>query len=296
MNDKPFRSKAIGSLCGALSLSLVSIGTSSAAEPLNWVGCGISKKAYVTDLAKAFQARYDTKINIKGGGATKGIRDVSALGADIGGSCRPLLYRAKEERHSKLAPVGWDALVAIVHPDNPIDDISIEKLRSVVLGEVNNWRQLGGPESELNFYARNGKISGVGHTIRTLLLGDAEANFGNATLFKSSGPLEKAIENNTNAIGITGISSARKRNVKILSVNGKLPTYDNVASGQYLMYRPLYLAYNPDNPRVKEIKEFIKFAYSDEGQEIMRANGTIPYLEATNLFATSLNERLSANR
>ena len=35
---------------------------------LNWVGCGISKKAYVTDLAKAFEDKTNISINIQGGG------------------------------------------------------------------------------------------------------------------------------------------------------------------------------------------------------------------------------------
>lgn len=47
-----------------------------AISQLEWVGCGISKKAYVTDLAAAFEQKTHIHINIKGGGATKDIGQV----------------------------------------------------------------------------------------------------------------------------------------------------------------------------------------------------------------------------
>lgn len=281
---------------GTVFAAVLLLPLQAAAEPLTWVGCGISKLAYASDLAKAFKAKAGIDIAMQGGGATRGIRDVGSLSADIGGSCRPVLFGAKEEHQTKLVPVGWDALAVIVHPDNPVNDITIKQLQSVLVGGIRNWNQLGGADEPLKLFARKGKISGVGYTARTVLFNDPAAEFGDATLFPSTGPLEKAVEKDSQAIALTGISSARKRNVKILSVNGKQPTYQNVKTGKYLMYRPLYLAYNPANPRMDDIKKFLKFAYSAEGQEIMRANGTVPYLEATNLISTSVLQRLDGVR
>ncbi len=81
-------------------------------ESLNWVGCGISKKAYVTDLAQAFEKKTNIHINIQGGGATKGIRYVVSGDADLGGSCRyhlpenPLEAGAGfEPEHRQLPPL-----------------------------------------------------------------------------------------------------------------------------------------------------------------------------------------------
>ena len=55
----------------------------AADEPtLRWVGCGISKKAYVSELAKAYEKRTGVKIDIQGGGATRGVRDVAGVTAD----------------------------------------------------------------------------------------------------------------------------------------------------------------------------------------------------------------------
>ena len=107
---------------------------SISAEPqqtLRWVGCGISKKAYMSALAKAYEEKTGIKIDIQGGGATRGIREVAAETADIGGSCRRRMLSAEEERGVTMVPVAWDALVAIVHKDNPVKDISLDNLRKV---------------------------------------------------------------------------------------------------------------------------------------------------------------------
>ena len=59
----------------SLLLSLFLTGFSFAAtagQAMEWVGCGISKKAYMTEMAKAYEKRKGIKINVNGGGATGG--------------------------------------------------------------------------------------------------------------------------------------------------------------------------------------------------------------------------------
>ena len=138
-------------------------------------------------------------------------------------------------------PVAWDALVVVVHKDNPVESISMDQLRGLYRGEITNWKQLGGNDQALDLLVRKGKISGVGLTIRQLVFNDAEMDFPQDNVFKSSGPLEEAVENNPNAVGMSGISSARKRDFKILKLDGKEPDFENIKSGNYLLYRPLYL-------------------------------------------------------
>lgn len=103
---------------------------------------------------------------------------------------------------------------------------------------------------------------------------------------RSSGPLEKAIEKDSSAMGITGVSSARKREVKIVGFDGKEPSFDNVKNGKYQLYRPLYLVTSPSPSR--KVKNFISFAMSDEGRKIIRANKTVPYRDAPNLMSKML--------
>jgi len=93
---------------------------------LHWVGCGISKKAYLVSLAKAYEKKTGIVIDVQGGGATRGIRDVANMSADMGGSCRRRIRSIAEENGVVQVPVAWDALVAIVNKDNPVSNISLE--------------------------------------------------------------------------------------------------------------------------------------------------------------------------
>lgn len=258
-------------------------------ETITWAGCGITKKAFMAELAKAYEDKTGVKILLEGGGATRGIRDTVHQKLDMGGSCRMNLpSEDRSELHASMHPVAWDALAVITHKSNPVKNISTQQVRDIYKGKITNWRQLGGPNAPIHLYVRRGKISGVGYAIRQYLFKDSMAEFVTEKKYvmRSSGPLEKSIEKDANGIGITGISSARKRKVKITALDDKQPSYENVMRGKYVLYRPLYLVTTP-TPSAK-VKDFVSFAMSKEGREIIRQNGTVPYRDAPQLMSKML--------
>lgn len=282
-----------------LLILLSFFSANSLAEPvdtLNWVGCGISKKAYVTDLSKAFEIKTNIHINIQGGGATKGIRKVVSGEADLGGSCRYQLPRDPREAGVGLEPVAWDALVVITHKDNVVDNLGLAQVYDIYIGKITNWKQVGGPDASIEVFTRKSKFSGVGRTLRKLLFADFNQELHSSQTFKSSGPLEKAVIETPNAIAFTGISSARLRDVKILQLGGVTPNYKNIKAGKYQLYRPLYITYNPDSEKIVNVKKFIRFTHSAEGRKIMRANGTLPYREGISLVSLQIKQDLAAFR
>jgi len=263
---------------------------------LEWVGCGISKKAYVTDLAEAFEKKTGIHINIKGGGATKGIRQVVSGEADLGGSCRYYLPEDPREAGVGLEPVAWDSLVVITHKDNPVENLSMLQIKEIYTGKITNWKEVGGPDAKIELFTRTSKFSGVGRTLRKLIFADFDQPLFTTKEFKSTGPLEKAITETPFSMGMTGISSARLRDAKILRLEGVEPSYENVKSGKYQLYRPLYITYNPNSDKLAEVKEFMRFCHSREGRDIMRKNGTLPYREGVHLVMQQIDQDLSAFR
>ncbi|MGD8784187.1 MAG: phosphate ABC transporter substrate-binding protein [Thioalkalispiraceae bacterium] len=253
-------------------------------DSIQWAGCGITKKAFMKELATAFERKTKIKVNLNGGGATKGIRDTAALKVDMGGSCRMTLPEVeRKELHVSLHPVAWDALAVIVHPENPVQTLSTEQVKGIYLGKITNWQQVGGANKPIKLYARRGKHSGVGYAIRQYLFKDSNTTFVTPNMVRSSGPLEKAVEKDVTAMGITGISSARKRKVKIIGFDGRTPDYESIKNGSYGLYRPLYLVTSPKPSN--RVKEFISFAQSADGRKIIRENGTVPYRDALGLMS-----------
>lgn len=269
--------------------SLFFTGAAQAVETLEWAGCGISKKAFMTELSKAYTKYSGVKVKLSGGGATKGIRQAANGTVHIGGACRVSLTNDPKERDAFEIPVAWDALVSFVHKDNPIENISFQQLRQIYLGEITNWKQLGGNNAPIDLYIRRGKLSGVGRTLRELVFANFDQEFKASYVVKSSGPVEKGVEKNINGIGISGISSAKKRNLKLLKLDGKAPNYENIKNGSYALYRPLYLVIKRSN-KMPLVRDFIKYAVSQTGQKIIRSQGTVPYAEALHLIMKQLDQ------
>jgi phosphate transport system substrate-binding protein len=281
--------RASYSLVLASLLVVTQIAVANNGQTLTWAGCGITKKAFMAELAKAYEKKTGIKIHLAGGGATRGIRDTVKGKVDMGGSCRMTLPSTdRSELYAQLHPVAWDALAVIAHKSNPINNLSSAQIRGIYEGKITNWNQLGASNAPIHLYVRRGKISGVGYAIRQYIFKDSNMDFVTRPQYivRSSGPLEKATEKDPYALAITGVSSARKRNVKILSIDGKSPTYENVKDGKYVLYRPLYLVTTPGPSQA--VKDFVAFAMSKQGRAIMRHNGTVPYQDAPNLMSKLL--------
>ncbi|HEX9801863.1 MAG TPA: substrate-binding domain-containing protein [Gammaproteobacteria bacterium] len=297
------RSHPLRSALSLLFATLLAAGWHGAGQAataeLRWVGCGISKLGFMEELAKAYERKNGVRIVLEGGGATKGLRQVASLHADMGGSCRlPLVYKNSDgsfqieesERKVKIIPVGWDVLVAITNRDNPlIDSITRQQLRDVLTGKITRWSELGAASDKpINLYVREGKISGVGQTLRQQLFDDPNQEFTpRAIRLASSGKIEKAIAADPYGLAVSGISSSRHQPVKMLKLDRIEPSMETLAAGDYQLYRLLFLVVSESYSERPEIADFVRFALSVEGQQVIRDAGTLPYHQGVRLIFSS---------
>lgn len=77
--------------------------------------------------------------------------------------------------------------------------------------------------------------------LRAALFSDTTTRFRANRRFGPDASLEQFLMDNPNAIAITGINRARSLDVKIVAVDGVAPSIENLKSGSYGLYRPLYL-------------------------------------------------------
>lgn len=271
---------------------LLSISFNSIADPveLNLASCHVSKAAYVNDLVNAYQKETGIQINVQAGNSSSAIRDVNNGVADLGGTSRYLIPNELLELHVELLPVAWDALTIIVHQDNPLENISLEQVKAIYTGKIRYWSELGGTDQKIEVYAHKNKISGNGHTLRELLFSNVDKIIHASRMFDSNESLEQALLENPNAIAISGVSSARLQEVKIVALDGVSPSVDNIKNGKYSLYRPLYLSYKPSSPNIDSVKDFIQYVQSKSGRDVMRSNGIVPYREAMSLVMKKVRE------
>ncbi|MBF0610102.1 MAG: solute-binding protein [Magnetococcales bacterium] len=262
----------------ALSFTMaVALPLTTLAKDVVWTGCDVLQQGFMEVVAKAYEAKTGVHVVVSGGGATKGIRAVSAGNAEMGGTCRHVLKDGAgvingEEKDVDLVPVAWDPLAIIVHKDNPVSNITTENLKKVYDGQITNWKDLGGSDTPVALVTREGKTSGVGFMLRGLLFNDVNYEFKARSIKeKDTTPLEKRIEKTHNAIGASGLSSAQKKDLKMLAIDGVAPNKENILAGKYPLVRPLYLTI-VKNPS-PEAKGLLDFTLSPEGQAIIAKEG-----------------------
>lgn len=253
--------------------------------------CAIIKKAFLTEAVKEYEQTTGKRLKVIGGGATLGIRATAAGDSDIGGTCRPALPdRFDEEKGVFLTQVAWDALAFITHPSNPVNNLTTEQIKAILLGTITNWKEVGGTDRQIIGVFRSqvpehgGKYSGVGYMSRIMLFDDPHIDFTEKALFlRNSREVEKTVEKIEFTFGVSGKSSASKRKVKMIAVNGVAPTKNNISSGQYPFFRPLYLTSR--GIPAGEVKQFIDWLLGRKGQEIVSGQGTVNLEEGKKLKA-----------
>ncbi len=248
-----------------------------AADYLTVSGCSISNVGYLTALADEYERRTGVKVFVRGGGSVVGIEDLRSGKVDLAAACRS--RDAADPAEITFVQVAWDALAFIVNKSNPVRGITLAEVRAIYAGRITNWDQLKGSPAPIKiFFSRTKKgLSGVEASIKQLVLNGKEPSAADTVFVASSGIVEQMVEVTPEGFATTGITSARKRNVKVLTVNGVAPTYKAIVQKRYPLKRPLFLLL-PKDPR-PEVKKFVDFALSKEGQQFIRSQNVVPVLD-----------------
>lgn len=237
-------------------------------------GCSVSNVGYLSELAKEYEKRTGVKVFVRGGGSLLGLQELTAGKVDFAASCRGRL--PDDPKDIEFIPVAWDALVFIVNRSNTIASITPEQVRAIYSGQITNWKELGGSNLPIRvFVSRPLKgLSGVESSTKELVMqGKDTVRTDNSIALASTGIVEQMVEKTPNAFATTGFSSARNRDVKILKVKGTSPTKENIAKDRYPYRRPLFLLV-PKKTKA-EVKSFIDFVLSIEGQKFISAQGVV---------------------
>jgi phosphate transport system substrate-binding protein len=260
-----------------LSVSLLiffCLAPSAYSESITGSGCSVSNVGYLQELAKEYERQTGVKVLVRGGGTVVGIEDVRNGKVDFAASCRK--KSSDDPADVDFIPVAWDALAFIVHKSNPLNDVSLEEVRAIYAGKITNWKQLKGNNSPIKIFVSKTKkgLSGVEGTTRELVLKGQEVVETPNTLFlASSAIVEQMVEDTPAGFATTGFSSARKRDIKMLKVNGVSPDKANIKNNKYPLKRPLFLIV-PHKAR-PAVKNFVDFALSNKGQRFISSLGVV---------------------
>lgn len=224
---------------------------------------------------KAFEAKTGIKFkSVEQPGSGKGVKALLDGKATLAGASRAL--HANEKKGLLSHTIGYDAIAVFVHKNNPVKNLSKTQLKGIFTGRIKNWKEVGGKDAPIhpNTEILGGKRATTEFFQEHVLDGEPYGKGFKEIDF----PKEQLVEISKDENGICGVSLGLKAvvspdvqgKVKAISVNSIEPTDSNVKSGVYMISRPLVLV-TKGLPK-GNVKKFIDFMQSKEGQEIVSKN------------------------
>ncbi len=230
-----------------------------------------SMEKVIGALGEAFMANNaGTTVAYNPTGSGSGITAVQEGTCDIGLSSRAL----KDEEKAaglKETVLAYDGIAIIVHPDNPVSDLTLAQLADIYTGKITNWKDVGGNDAEIVLIGREA-ASGTRDGFETIT-GTADKCQYRQEL-TSTGDVITAVSQNPDAIGYASLASI-KDSVKALSVGGVTPGEETVKDGSYSVQRPFVLVTVEGKTLSPVAQAFFDYATSSDAAAIIAKAGAV---------------------
>lgn len=237
----------------------------------------------VGPIAKAFAEHYMKKnrnvnITVSESGSGNGAKSLINNACDIADMSRFMKdkeFKAAVEKgiFPVAHVVAMDGLPILVHPSNPVKNLTIKQIHDIYTGEITNWSQVGGPNKPIVVVSRDTN-SGTYETFEKLVMSKAKI-VKTAEYVGSNGAVRERVQSTPLAIGYAGLGFV-DRTVKAVTVNNIPATEATVTSGVYPIARPLFMVTNGYPKLGTPVHQFVTIHLSKEGQEIIKQIGFVP--------------------
>jgi len=230
-------------------------------------------------FAEAFKAKHPgLAITVKKTGSGDGAAALVDERCDIATMSRFM----KDKEYTKAVEKGFlpvahavamDGVCVVVHPSNPVKGLTTEQARKIYMGEIKNWKDVGGPDALIVPISRD-TSSGTYETFHGLVM-EKEKMADGIEYVNSNPQMHARVSTTKGAIGYVGLGFVDEK-VKALEIDRVAPTKRTIAKGMYPLARPLFL-FTRNYPKLGSIiHEFCTFHLTEEGQEIVEAKGFVP--------------------
>jgi phosphate transport system substrate-binding protein len=227
-----------------------------------------SVQPFAEKLSEIFMRQNpEIRVDVQGGGSSAGIQAATQGAANLGASSRELLG---PEKQLVEIPIAYDGIAVIVHPSNPVADLSVAQIKQIFTGQMTNWRALGQPPREIDAINRE-EGSGTREAFEHLVMGQAEVSPA-AMVQDSNGSVREIVAGDPNAIGYISAGLVDNR-VKAVTIEGVLPTPENIKNHSYKLRRRFLLVSRV--APTSTCKQFVDFILSPQGQQILEKEGLV---------------------
>ena len=229
-------------------------------------------------LAEAYKAKTpDVEIEIQAVGSSAGIKAALDGSATIGMSSRELKEEEIAEGANPLI-ICRDGIAVAVNPENPVQNLSKDQVQKIFMGEITNWKEVGGNDEEIIVVSRESG-SGTRGAFEEILKIEKEVEgtkisglVETALQAEGTGAVKANVASKTNAIGYVSLGYIDET-IKTVQVEGADPTAENITAGTYPVARPFVLVTKGEISETDQA--FLDFVMSSEGQAEAEKDGYI---------------------
>ncbi|MBO5378418.1 MAG: phosphate ABC transporter substrate-binding protein [Ruminiclostridium sp.] len=244
-------------------------------------GCSSEKESVATDgstsmekvigvLGETFENDTGITVTYNPTGSGSGIKAVAAGTCDIGLSSRDL--KEEEKAQGLTATVlAYDGIAIIVNPENPINDLDVETIAKIYTGEIANWKEIGGNDSEIVLIGREAG-SGTRDGFESITGTEDICKYRQE--LTSTGDVITTVAGNPAAIGYASVASV-KDSVKMLTVGGVAPSEDTIKDGSYVVQRPFVLVTKTGAELSESAQKFFDYITSENARPAISSAGVV---------------------
>ena len=229
-------------------------------------------------LAEAYKAKTpDVDIEIQAVGSSAGIKAALDGSATIGMSSRELKEEEIAEGANPLI-ICRDGIAVAVNPENPVQNLSKDQVQKIFMGEITNWKEVGGNDEEIIVVSRESG-SGTRGAFEEILKIEKEVEgkkisglVQTALQAEGTGAVKANVASKENAIGYVSLGYIDET-IKTVQVEGADATAENITAGTYPVARPFVLVTKGEISETDQA--FLDFVMSSEGQAEAEKDGYI---------------------
>jgi phosphate transport system substrate-binding protein len=227
-----------------------------------------SVQPFAEKLAEIYMHRHpEARIDVQGGGSSAGIYAATHGAADLGASSRELVAA---EKNLIEIPIAFDGIAIIVHPANPLTNITLPEIRKIFSGAENNWSSLRLPPHPIHLITRE-EGSGTREAFEHLVMGKQEITPA-ALVQDSNGSVREIVAGDPYGLGYISAGLVDHR-VKALAIDGVLPTRENIKTHAYKLVRRFLLVVRA--APAGSCQAFVNFVLGPKGQKILETEGLV---------------------
>jgi phosphate transport system substrate-binding protein len=225
-------------------------------------------QSFAEKLAEQYMASHpEANLTVQGGGSAVGVQSALSGTAQIG--MADLVELPPEAKALVATVVARDGIVVVVHPSNPVANLTMDQVREIFNGTLRNWKDVGGAEAAITVVSReagSGTRSSFEQIVRDVVLAQE------AIVQDSNGTIRETVANDPKAVGYLSHGLLNEK-IRAVSVDGANCTKPEIQSGAYKLVRPMYLLTRGEP--AGDVKAFIDYILSAEGQATIESSGLL---------------------